>query len=34
VSVAAYLSVVPKVGAVFGLAQIARNLPDGQPDWR
>jgi len=33
-SVAAYLSVVPKVGAVFGLAQIARNLPDGQPDWR
>jgi proton-translocating NADH-quinone oxidoreductase chain N len=34
VSVAAYLSVVPKVGALFGLAQIARNLPEGQPDWR
>jgi NADH-quinone oxidoreductase subunit N len=27
VSVAAYLSVVPKVGAIFGLAQVVRDLP-------
>ncbi len=27
VSVAAFLSVVPKVGAIFGLAQVARDLP-------
>lgn len=29
VSVAAFLSVVPKVGAVFALAQVARELPTG-----
>lgn len=29
VSVAAYLSVVPKVGAIFGLAQVVRDLPTG-----
>jgi NADH-quinone oxidoreductase subunit N len=29
ISVAAYLSVVPKVGAVFGLAQVVRDLPTG-----
>jgi NADH-quinone oxidoreductase subunit N len=34
ISVAAYLSVVPKIGAVFGLAQVARDLPTGLPDWR
>jgi NADH-quinone oxidoreductase subunit N len=34
VSVAAYLSVVPKVGAIFGLARVASALPDGLPDWR
>lgn len=33
-SVAAYLSVVPKVGALFGLAQVVRSLPEGTPDWR
>ena len=27
ISVAAYLSIVPKVGAIFGLAQIVRDLP-------
>ena len=27
VSIAAYLSVVPKVGAIFGLAQVVRDLP-------
>jgi proton-translocating NADH-quinone oxidoreductase chain N len=32
VSVAAYLSVVPKVGAIFGLAQVLRDLPTGV-DW-
>jgi len=32
VSVAAYLSVVPKVGAIFGLAQVVRDLPTGI-DW-
>ncbi|QIN85527.1 NADH-quinone oxidoreductase subunit N (plasmid) [Rubrobacter tropicus] len=29
VSVAAFLSVVPKVGAIFALAQVARDLPTG-----
>ncbi len=29
ISVAAYLSVVPKVGAVFGLVQVLRDLPMG-----
>jgi proton-translocating NADH-quinone oxidoreductase chain N len=29
VSIAAYLSVVPKVGAIFGLAQLVRDLPTG-----
>ncbi len=29
VSVAAYLSVVPKIGALFALAQVARDLPPG-----
>ena len=27
ISVAAYLSIVPKVGAIFGLAQVVRDLP-------
>ncbi len=34
VSVAAYLSIVPKVGAIFGLAQVARDLPGAPADWR
>ena len=34
VAVAAYLSVVPKVGAIFALAQVARNLPDAVFNWR
>jgi NADH-quinone oxidoreductase subunit N len=33
VAVAAYLSVVPKIGAIFGLAQVARSLPAGAADW-
>ncbi len=33
VSVAAYLSIVPKVGAIFGLAQIVRDLPAGATGW-
>lgn len=33
VSVAAYLSVVPKIGAVFALAQVARELPPGLLNW-
>jgi proton-translocating NADH-quinone oxidoreductase chain N len=33
-AVAAYLSVVTKVGAVFGLAQVARSLPINALDWR
>jgi NADH-quinone oxidoreductase subunit N len=33
VSVAAYLSVVPKVGAIFGLAQVVRSLPEGAVAW-
>jgi len=34
VAVAAYLSVVPKVGAIFALAQVARSLPDAVFNWR
>jgi NADH-quinone oxidoreductase subunit N len=33
VSVAAYLSVVPKVGALFALAQVVRGLPVSVVDW-
>ena len=33
-SVAAYLSVVPKIGAVFALAEVARNLPPDIANWR
>jgi len=33
VSVAAYLSIVPKVGALFALAQVVRDLP-GAPVWQ
>lgn len=33
VSVAAYLSVVPKIGAFFGLAQVCRSLPATAVDW-
>ncbi len=29
VSVAAFLSIVPKVGAIFGLAQVVRDMPTG-----
>nr|WP_207890490.1 NADH-quinone oxidoreductase subunit N [Rubrobacter taiwanensis] len=29
VAVAAYLSIVPKVGAIFALVQVVRHLPDG-----
>ena len=34
VAVAAYLSVVPKVGAIFALAQAVRDLPTGLVNWR
>src|SRR5699024_4862725 len=34
VSIAAYLSVVPKVGAIFGLAQVARELPPELLNWQ
>lgn len=34
VSIAAYLSVVPKVGAIFALAQVARELPVEVLDWQ
>jgi proton-translocating NADH-quinone oxidoreductase chain N len=34
VSVAAYLSVVPKVGALFGLSQVLTSLPDNAVNWR
>lgn len=34
ISIAAYLSVVPKVGALFGLAEVARSLPEATLDWR
>ena len=33
VSVAAFLSVVPKTGAIFALAQIVRDLPAGATGW-
>lgn len=33
-SVAAYLSVVPKVGAILALTQSVRDLPAGAVDWR
>ena len=33
VAVAAYLSIVPKIGAIFGLAQVARDLPSGAVNW-
>lgn len=33
VSIAAYLSVVPKVGAIFGLASVVREFPEAV-DWR
>lgn len=33
VSIAAYLSVVPKIGAVFALAQVARELPVEVLNW-
>jgi NADH-quinone oxidoreductase subunit N len=32
VSIAAYLSIIPKIGGLFALAQIAKNLPGGV-DW-
>ena len=32
-AIAAYLSVVPKIGAIFGLAQVTRGLP-ADVDWR
>ncbi|WP_240432486.1 NADH-quinone oxidoreductase subunit N [Rubrobacter indicoceani] len=32
-SVAAFLSVVPKVGAIFALAQVASDLPPGEAGW-
>lgn len=34
ISVAAYLSVVPKIGAIFGLAQVVRDLPAEISVWR
>src|SRR6267378_7126486 len=34
VSVAAYLSVVPKVGALFGLSQVLTGIPDNAVNWR
>lgn len=33
VAVAAFLSVVPKVGAIFALAQVVGNLPAGVTNW-
>jgi len=33
VAVAAFLSIVPKIGAIFALAQVARDLPVGSIDW-
>ena len=33
-AVAAYLSVVPKIGAIFALAEIARNLPPDIANWQ
>lgn len=34
VAVAAYLSVVPKIGAIFALAVVGRSLPEEIVDWR
>ncbi|HEU5431752.1 MAG TPA: NADH-quinone oxidoreductase subunit N [Thermomicrobiales bacterium] len=34
VAVAAYLSIVPKVGAIFALAAVVRALPPAPVDWR
>jgi len=33
-AVAAFLSIVPKIGALFALAQVARSLPATALDWR
>jgi NADH-quinone oxidoreductase subunit N len=33
ISVAAFLSIVPKVGAIFALAQVVRDLPSGIVGW-
>jgi proton-translocating NADH-quinone oxidoreductase chain N len=33
VAVAAFLSIVPKVGAIFGLAQVVHDLPPGAVGW-
>lgn len=33
-SLAAYVSVIPKVGAILGIAQTVRDLPDIVVDWR
>jgi proton-translocating NADH-quinone oxidoreductase chain N len=33
VAVAAFLSIVPKVGAIFGLAQVVHDLPPGAAGW-
>jgi proton-translocating NADH-quinone oxidoreductase chain N len=33
VAVAAYLSIVPKIGAIFGLAQVTRDLPVSAVNW-
>jgi len=33
VAVAAYLSIVPKVGAIFGLAQVMRSVPSEAVNW-
>lgn len=33
VSVAAFLSIVPKVGAIFALVQVVRDLPAGETFW-
>ncbi|HEX2916357.1 MAG TPA: NADH-quinone oxidoreductase subunit N [Chloroflexia bacterium] len=32
-AIAAYLSIVPKIGSIFGLAQVARNLPASISGW-
>jgi proton-translocating NADH-quinone oxidoreductase chain N len=34
VAIAAYLSVVPKIGAIFAIAVAARHLPTAAVDWR
>jgi NADH-quinone oxidoreductase subunit N len=34
VSIAAYLSVVPKIGALFGLSQALSSVPDSAVNWR